>query len=75
MAPLMPPEETAAFLTGLGAQTSVRTLEAWRRQGKGPPWLKVQGRIRYRRTSVRDWVFRDERETALAGTGFGPGRR
>lgn len=32
---------------------SPRTLERWRRVGKGPPWIDLQGRIFYRLEDVR----------------------
>jgi predicted site-specific integrase-resolvase len=29
-------------------QVSERTLDRWRAEGKGPAWLKLNGRVRYR---------------------------
>lgn len=37
------------------------TLNQWRSQGKGPPYIKVGGRIRYRRHAVREWLDTKER--------------
>ncbi|MGO4440305.1 helix-turn-helix transcriptional regulator [Rhizobium sp. RAF56] len=39
---------------------SERTLEAWRAQGKGPPWLRIgEGRgkgVRYAYAQLRQWA-------------------
>jgi excisionase family DNA binding protein len=32
------------------------TLEKWRVRGEGPPFVKVGGRVRYRRSDVLAWV-------------------
>jgi hypothetical protein len=34
---------------------SVRTLQRWRWQGKGPTYLKLGGRVVYRRLDVEAW--------------------
>ncbi|WP_103761360.1 MULTISPECIES: helix-turn-helix transcriptional regulator [Roseovarius] len=33
-------------------RVSRRTLERWRAQGRGPDWLKICGRVLYRRSDV-----------------------
>ena len=33
-------------------QFSERTLDRWRAEGKGPAWLRLNGRIRYRLEDV-----------------------
>lgn len=48
---LLKPAEVASILS-----VSESTLEAWRAQGKGPPWAKVEGRIRYEEARVREYV-------------------
>jgi DNA-binding transcriptional MerR regulator len=35
---------------------SVFTLERWRRQGLGPPWVRVGNRPMYRPADVRRWL-------------------
>lgn len=36
---------------------SPRTLDAWRRTGrKGPAWLRVGSRVRYRKADVAAWL-------------------
>ena len=35
---------------------SLRTLERWRAQGKGPGWLKLCGRVLYRKADVEAFV-------------------
>ena len=36
-------------------ELSPRTLERWRHQGTGPPWLEIGGRIRYDPTDIAKW--------------------
>ena len=33
-------------------RVSTRTLDRWRDLGKGPAWLKLNGRVRYREEDV-----------------------
>ena len=35
---------------------STATLMRWRRQRMGPPYLRVQGRVLYDRTTVDAWL-------------------
>jgi excisionase family DNA binding protein len=37
-------------------QVSVRTLERWRREGTGPPWVRVGRSPRYRRQDLDRWL-------------------
>ena len=48
---MLSPQQLAAELN-----VSVSALQAWRREGKGPRWLRVGGRIRYPRAWVREWL-------------------
>lgn len=48
---LLSEEELAARL-----QKSRYTLQRWRRQGVGPPWLRVGKSPRYRWGDVRRWL-------------------
>ena len=49
---LFTPEEAAAFLT-----LSVRTLEAWRRTGDGPTWVRIGlRRTAYPRSECEAWM-------------------
>ena len=34
---------------------SPRTLQRWRQDGKGPPFLKLGGRVVYRLTDIESW--------------------
>ncbi len=63
---LMTTKEVADYLTRLGVQTSARTLESWRREGKGPDCVRIEGRIRYRPAAVRQWL--EQAEPRNAGT-------
>ena len=33
-------------------QVSTRTLDRWRAEARGPAWLKLNGRVRYREEDV-----------------------
>lgn len=46
-----PPEEVEA-LYGI----PVRTLEAWRGRGKGPPFIKAESSVLYRFAAVEAWL-------------------
>jgi excisionase family DNA binding protein len=41
------------------------TLEKWRVRGQGPPFVKLGGRVRYRRSDVLAWI---EENTKAATT-------
>ena len=61
---LLTAAETAEFL-GLAK----KTLAEWRCQRKGPPWIKIGGRVRYAPTQIERWVERHctrDPEKALA---------
>ena len=36
--------------------TSRRSLQRWRQQGTGPPWIRVGKRVLYRREAVLKWL-------------------
>ncbi len=69
--------QTVTKILGLG---SSRVLEAWRRRGCGPPFIRVSPRaVRYRRQDVERWIAErrvsDEaasRDLARAGASVGP---
>ena len=44
-------KDTARFLS-----VSRRTLQAWRVQRKGPPFVRAGRAVRYRRGSLIDWM-------------------
>ena len=44
-------KETAALL-----KLTPETLRVWRSQGKGPPWFKFEGSIRYDRTDLENYI-------------------
>lgn len=48
---VLTPREVAAIL-----KVSVRTLESWRSQGRGPRWVKVEGLIRYPGRYLQSYV-------------------
>ena len=50
--PLMTPIECSAYLNGI----AVATLSDWRVRRIGPPWISVGRCIRYRRSSVEQWL-------------------
>ncbi|WP_420814164.1 helix-turn-helix transcriptional regulator [Nannocystis exedens] len=58
--------------TVLGAETelatclacSMRTVERWRSQGEGPPWVRKGRAVAYRTGDVLDWVRQETRGLA-----------
>jgi len=36
--------------------TSVRAIRNWRQQQRGPAYVRVGGRVRYRRSDIADWI-------------------
>lgn len=65
MEPKWTPAETAGFL-----RLSEQTLANWRWRGCGPPYLKINGAIRYDPEVVREWTQQLTRlSTSDAGTG------
>ena len=42
----------AAEVAGYGPLTFKR----WRKDKKGPPWLRINGGVRYRAKALRDWL-------------------
>jgi predicted DNA-binding transcriptional regulator AlpA len=53
-------EAVATLLNEVGAARvlclSVRTLQAWRSKGTGPPFVRVGRAVRYRRSDIVDWI-------------------
>jgi predicted site-specific integrase-resolvase len=41
---------------------SPRTLQRWRQQGKGPPYLKMVGRVFYRPLDAEQWELSNLRQ-------------
>jgi len=61
---LMTPEQVAAALL-----LSIRTLAAWRSSGRNPlAYLKVGGRVRYRRSDVDAWLASQARASTTVAT-------
>jgi hypothetical protein len=48
--------ETSAVANEMGVPVSPRTLANKRWTGNGPPFVKVLGRVRYRRADVIAWA-------------------
>jgi predicted site-specific integrase-resolvase len=48
----------------LGGDFSVRTLEDWRLDGKGPKFIRPGGKVRYRLADIEAWE-----ESVLVQTG------
>lgn len=48
---LLTVKETAVIIRRSGI-----TLKRWRKQGKGPSYLRVEGRILYRYRDLMEWV-------------------
>ena len=51
--PILLTEKEAGKLLGF----SIRTLQKWRIQGEGPPFVRISARaIRYRREDLDQWI-------------------
>lgn len=48
---LLTEQETADLL-----KLKVQTLQAWRHRKSGPPYLKIEGTVRYDRAKIEEWV-------------------
>ncbi len=48
------------------AHTTRRTVERWRREGSGPAYLKVGGKVLYSTETALAWLRRDERTSTSA---------
>lgn len=56
---LLPPSEVAARYS-----MTPESLANWRREGKGPPFIKLNGkRVMYRLQDVIEWEFKNRKET------------
>ncbi len=53
---LLTEKEAARFLS-----MSFRTLQSWRSESKGPPYLKLGRSIRYRKSDLLAWVEKNQR--------------
>jgi DNA-binding transcriptional MerR regulator len=58
-------DEEAIYLTPAQVQdllqVSEKTLRRWRQEGVGPPFVRIDRVIRYRRAAVLDWLQQQER--------------
>jgi excisionase family DNA binding protein len=45
---------------------SKRTLENWRRNGSGPPWIRIGRQIRYPRSGIKEWIETQNKGRARA---------
>ena len=61
---LLMPAEAAKEL-----RTSQSTLAKWRSAGKGPPWFKMMGSIRYDSQMLQQWIESQITESVHALTG------
>lgn len=61
---LLTTEEVADRLTRAGVRTSARTLETWRRKGAGPEYIRIEGRVRYRPSAVREFLIQGQPKAA-----------
>jgi predicted DNA-binding transcriptional regulator AlpA len=52
--PLLTPQQVADWL-----QVPLSTLHYWRQRRLGPPWIKVGRLVRYRPSSVSEWIEKE----------------
>lgn len=58
-------EDRLAFELG----RNIRTLQMWRAQRTGPPFIRLGRQILYRRAAVEQWLESLEQEQPRAGRG------
>jgi hypothetical protein len=74
----MGPVDSDKLLTEIQAadllRMSSRTLQAWRGQGVGPPFIRAGRAIRYRRSDVMSWATENtiKPKPPLANDGLAP---
>lgn len=69
--PALPPDDDTFLSRSELADilpVSRQTLHTWASRGKGPPFLKLGGRVAYRVGDVREWL---ERQRRVGGGGDG----
>jgi excisionase family DNA binding protein len=54
---ILTPEQTGALL-----KVNERTLERWRCEGKGPAFVRLGRRVRYRRDDLEAWLVRQRQD-------------
>jgi hypothetical protein len=54
---------------------SVRTLQGWRVQGKGPAYRKQGRSVRYSSTTIQMWLCAQQRSSTSATAAAGPCNR
>jgi DNA-binding transcriptional MerR regulator len=54
---LLRPGEVAKIL-----RVNPSTISVWRREGVGPPWVKVGGRFRYPEAKLLSWIEQEQGE-------------
>lgn len=57
---MLTPTQVARYL-----QVSIRTLEAWRNQKRGPPYYHIGRSVRYSLTEVLAWMEQRKLSTAV----------
>lgn len=60
---ILPEAEAANMIVDLKPQT----LAKWRLRHKGPAYLKLGGKIRYRVIDIQEWLRRDPPRYAIGG--------
>lgn len=61
MTDLMKPEQLAALW-----QVKPKTLDNWRSNRTGPPYLKINGSVRYSRAACAEWLAAQQDEARTA---------
>jgi hypothetical protein len=58
---LIPPKEAAIFLGGKSKPLALSTLTYWRLRGVGPKYIRIGGSIRYRVSSLKNFMLIEEK--------------
>jgi len=59
---LLSTPDAAKSLTDAGITTSPTTLAMWRYQGRGPNYVKLEGRVFYTLESLQTWIDKSIRQ-------------
>ena len=57
---VLPERDAVEFLDQRLGKVSLRTVRRWHAKGVGPPRIKINGRVAYRKSALLDWIMAAE---------------
>ncbi len=74
MEPTMALEKNTTLMTEIEAaghlKITPRCLQDWRKNQRGPAWIKVGRRIRYRLQDIENWLLDQRQDTQIVSQDF-----